>query len=169
VARARRLDAATLLVALAEGLHSEDLSIIEERSAGVDSALDALDRVPKDAVVEVDTSMHTDAYNPEELWIEMPEESDSTQTDTASAEPLPDAAADRDQDDSGHRSEMLNVETEDLSAARSIFAGTHAADDRNGSRPSASDTGAEYDEADSNEAQRAARAALQRWKSSSSE
>jgi aminoglycoside phosphotransferase (APT) family kinase protein len=162
-------DAATLLVALAEGLHSEDLSIIEERSAGVDSALDALDRVPKDAVVEVDTSMHTDAYNPEELWIEMPEESDSTQTDTASAEPLPDAAADRDQDDSGHRSEMLNVETEDLSAARSIFAGTHAADDRNGSRPSASDTGAEYDEADSNEAQRAARAALQRWKSSSSE
>lgn len=162
-------DAATLLVALAEGLHSEDLSIIEERSAGVDSALDALDRVPKDAVVEVDTSMHTDAYNPEELWIEMPEESDSTQTDTASAEPLPDAAADRDQDDGGNRAEMLNVETEDLSAARSIFAGTHAADDRDGSRPSASDTGAEYDDADSDEAQRAARAALQRWKSSSSE
>ncbi|WP_258131368.1 MULTISPECIES: phosphotransferase [unclassified Microbacterium] len=162
-------DAATLLVALAEGLHSEDLSIIEERSAGVDSALDALDRVPKDAVVEVDTSMHTDAYNPEELWIEMPEESDSPQTDTASAEPLPGAAADRDQDDSGHRAEMLNVETEDLSAARSIFAGTHAADDRDGSRPRASDTGAEYDDADSDEAQRAARAALQRWKSSSSE
>ncbi|MGH3691922.1 MAG: hypothetical protein ACRDT7_17400 [Microbacterium sp.] len=162
-------DAAALLVALAEGLHSEDLSIIEERSAGVDSALDALDRVPMDAVVDVDTSMHTDAYNPEELWIEMPDETDPAQTDTASAEPRPGAAAARDQDDSAHRAEMLNVETEDLSAARSIFAGTHGTDDRKDSRPVTSNTDADYDEADSDEAQRAARAALQRWKSSSSE
>ncbi len=108
-------DAAALLDALAEGLRTDDLSIIDARTAGVDSALDALDRVPRGAVTEVDTSMHTDAYNPEELWIEVPEESDSAQTDTESVEPLRTIGTDRDHDDSAHRTEMLNVETEDLS------------------------------------------------------
>ncbi|KAB1887907.1 hypothetical protein F6W70_05620 [Microbacterium maritypicum] len=162
-------DAAALLDALAEGLRTDDLSIIDARTAGVDSALDALDRVPRGAVTEVDTSMHTDAYNPEELWIEVPEESDSAQTDTESVEPLRTVGTDRDHDDSAHRTEMLNVETEDLSEARSIFAGTHSADVGEGTRPAATNAAAAYDEDDSDEAQRAARAALQRWKSSSSE
>lgn len=162
-------DAAALLDALAEGLRTDDLSIIDARTAGVDSALDALDRVPRGAVTEVDTSMHTDAYNPEELWIEVPEESDSAQTDTESVEPLRTVGTDRDHDDSAHRTEMLNVETEDLSEARSIFAGTHTADVGEATRPAAPNAAASYDEDDSDEAQRAARAALQRWKSSSSE
>ncbi|QYG13348.1 hypothetical protein KY497_09245 [Microbacterium sp. PAMC22086] len=162
-------DAAALLDALAEGLRTDDLSIIDARTAGVDSALDALDRVPRGAVTEVDTSMHTDAYNPEELWIEVPEESDSSQTDTESVEPLRTVGTDRDHDDSAHRTEMLNVETEDLSEARSIFAGTHSADVGEATRPAAPNAAAAYDEDDSDEAQRAARAALQRWKSSSSE
>ncbi|MGI0520143.1 hypothetical protein ABY45_06225, partial [Microbacterium maritypicum] len=162
-------DAAALLDALAEGLRTDDLSIIDARTAGVDSALDALDRVPRGAVTEVDTSMHTDAYNPEELWIEVPEESDSAQTDTESVEPLRTVGTDRDHDDSAHRTEMLNVETEDLSEARSIFAGTHSADVGEATRPAATNAAAAYDEDDSDEAQRAARAALQRWKSSSSE
>ncbi|MGD2202527.1 hypothetical protein [Microbacterium maritypicum] len=165
-------DAAALLDALAEGLRTDDLSIIDARTAGVDSALDALDRVPRGAVTEVDTSMHTDAYNPEELWIEVPEESDSAQTNTESMEPLRTVGTDRDHDDSAHRTEMLNVETEDLSEARSIFAGTHTADVGEATRPaaaSAASAAAAYDEDDSDEAQRAARAALQRWKSSSSE
>lgn len=162
-------DAAALLDALAEGLRTDDLSIIDARTAGVDSALDALDRVPRGAVTEVDTSMHTDAYNPEELWIEVPEESDSAQTDTESVEPLRTVGTDRDHDDSAHRTEMLNVETEDLSEARSIFAGTYTADVGEATRPAAPNAAASYDEDDSDEAQRAARAALQRWKSSSSE
>lgn len=162
-------DAAALLDALAEGLRTDDLSIIDARTAGVDSALDALDRVPRGAVTAVDTSMHTDAYNPEELWIEVPEESDSAQTDTESVEPVRTVGTDLDHDDSAHRTEMLNVETEDLSEARSIFAGTHSADVGEATRPAATNAAAAYDEDDSDEAQRAARAALQRWKSSSSE
>ncbi|EYT61183.1 hypothetical protein [Microbacterium sp. UCD-TDU] len=162
-------DAAALLDALAEGLRTDDLSIIDARTAGVDSALDALDRVPRGAVTEVDTSMHTDAYNPEELWIEVPDDSDSAQTDTESVEPLRTVGTDRDHDDSAHRTEMLNVETEDLSEARSIFAGTHTTDVGEATRTAATNAAAAYDEDDSDEAQRAARAALQRWKSSSSE
>ncbi|MBP5803243.1 hypothetical protein J2D78_14230 [Microbacterium maritypicum] len=164
-------DAAALLDALAEGLRTDDLSIIDARTAGVDSALDALDRVPRGAVTEVDTSMHTDAYNPEELWIEVPDDSDSSQTDTESVEPLRTVGTDRDHDDSAHRTEMLNVETEDLSEARSIFAGTHTTDVGEATRPAATNAAAAaaYDDDDSDEAQRAARAALQRWKSSSSE
>ena len=167
--RAFRVGQAEMLDALAEGLRTDDLSIIDARTAGVDSALDALDRVQRSAVTEVDTSMHTDAYNPEELWIEVPEESDSAQTDTESVEPLRTVGTDRDHDDSAHRTEMLNVETEDLSEARSIFAGTHSADVGEATRPAAPNAAAAYDEDDSDEAQRAARAALQRWKSSSSE
>lgn len=162
-------DAAALLDALAEGLRTDDLSIIDARTAGVDSALDALDRVPRGAITEVDTSMHTDAYNPEELWIEVPDDSDSAQTDTESVEPLRTVGTDRDHDDSAHRTEMLNVETEDLSEARSIFAGTHTTDVGEATRTAATSAAAAYDEDDSDEAQRAARAALQRWKSSSSE
>lgn len=161
-------DAAALLDALAEGLRTDDLSIIDEREAGVDSAMDALDRVPRDAVAEVDTSMHTDAYNPEELWIEVPAESDGSPTDVESARSFLPDGDDRENDDD-HRAEMLDVETEDLSEARSIFAGTHGSDVRGESRAPTSNPSAEYDESDSDEAQRAARAALQRWKSSSSE
>ncbi|WP_349884669.1 hypothetical protein ABRP18_011405 [Microbacterium sp. WHRI 7836] len=167
-------DAAALLEALAEGLRTDDLSVIDARSAGVDSAMDALDRVPRDAVTEVDTSMQTDAYNPEELWIDVPAESEEGATDATSTdvvEPLRSGADGQGQerDDSSHRAGMLDLETEDLSEARSIFAGSHSTDaaDRHGASVSHAETA--YDEDDSEEAQRAARAALQRWKSSSSE
>lgn len=165
-------DAASLLTALAEGLRTDDLSIIEARNGGVDSALDALDRVPKNAVADVDTSMHTDAYNPEELWVEPADGSDTAEAETTSAENLPDRASDRRHDDD-RRAEILNVETEDLSGVASLFAGTSgAAGAREDSHPLAPRPEVEheeYDEDDSDEAQRAARAALQRWKSSSSE
>ncbi|WP_282846460.1 hypothetical protein [Microbacterium oxydans] len=171
-------DAAALLEALAEGLRTDDLSVIDARSAGVDSAMDALDRVPRDAVTEVDTSMQTDAYNPEELWIDAPAESVGGPTDENSTdvvEPLGAAIDGRDEgqgqgrNNSSQHAEMLDRETEDLSEARSIFAGTHRTDagDRHGTSGAHSE--AAYDEDDSEEAQRAARAALQRWKSSSSE
>lgn len=167
-------DAAALLTALADGLHSDDLRIIDARGAGVDSALDALDRVPKDTVADVDTSMHTDAYNPEELWAEPAEtadaDADAADAETAAHEPLPGASTDRQDDDRAHRAEMLNIETEDLSGVASLFAGTSgAAGVREDSHPLPPRADAEYGDEDSDEAQRAARAALQRWKSSSSE
>lgn len=165
-------DAAALLTALAEGLHTDDLSIIEERSAGVDSALDALDRVPRDTMAEVDTSMHTDAYNPEELWVEAAEDADPAPADGESAphRGLPDRAADGHDEDGARRAEMLNIETEDLSGVANLFAGTSgAAGAREDSHSLPPHPDAEYGDEDSDEAQRAARAALQRWKSSSSE
>ncbi|KDA06587.1 macrolide 2'-phosphotransferase [Microbacterium sp. CH12i] len=60
-------DAAALLESLAEGLRENDLSVIQARGEGVDSALDALDRVPATAAARVNTSMQTDAYNPADL------------------------------------------------------------------------------------------------------
>src|SRR5690606_8572864 len=60
-------DAAALLDSLAEGLRENDLAVIATRSEGVDSALDALDRVPATAAVSTNTSMETDAFNPADL------------------------------------------------------------------------------------------------------
>lgn len=166
-------DAAALLDALAEGIRTDDLNIVDSRSAGVDSALDALDRVPQDAAAEIDTSMHTDAYNPEELWAKDRDESETADTETAPHDALPRTETDRRTDESAHRAEMLNIETEDLSGVADLFTGTGAAAEaREDSHPLVprrvvEDVEDEGD--DSDEAQRAARAALQRWKSSSSE
>ncbi|MFS6528755.1 phosphotransferase [Microbacterium aurugineum] len=166
-------DAASLLEALAEGLRTDDLAIIDARGVGVDSALDALDRVPKDAVAEVDTSMHTDAYNPEELWADSAEREEGEATGTASStEPTTTASGER-VDDTDRRAGMLDIETEDLSGVASLFAGTNgpasAREDSHPRPPRSDDEYGDFDENDSDEAQRAARAALQRWKSSSSE
>lgn len=144
-------DAAALLEALADGLHSDDLTVISSHGEGVDSAMDALDSVPASAVAAVDTSMQTDAYNPNELWrdedLDAPERAEAVDGDDA-------------QNDAAHRAEAAALDTEDLSSLR----------------PSTSDGGGSgisqgEDEGTSpeDEAQRAARAALQRWKSSDSE
>lgn len=144
-------DAAALLEALADGLHSDDLTVISSRGEGVDSAMDALDSVPASAVAAVDTSMQTDAYNPNELWRD---------EDLDAAERAEAVDGDDAQDDAAHRAEAAALDTEDLSSLR----------------PSTSDGGGSgisqgEDEGSSpeDEAQRAARAALQRWKSSDSE
>lgn len=126
-------DAAALLEALADGLRSDDLTVIAARGNGVDQALDALEHVPTTPPTGVNTSMQTDAYNPDELL-------------AAEADLSPGDA------------------TEDLSEiAESGLLPTDApqsggADDR----PRSDADSAE-------EAQRAARAALQRWTSSASE
>lgn len=60
-------DAAALLEALAEGLRENDLTVIAARGEGVDSAMDALGRVPATTASAANTSMQTDAYNPEDL------------------------------------------------------------------------------------------------------
>ncbi|MGW8484300.1 phosphotransferase [Microbacterium sp. NPDC055903] len=117
-------DAAALLNALADGLRSDDLAVISARD-GVDSALEALENVPR-TTPAVDTSMQTDAYNPEELWLD------------PGQDPVgdPDATADlTDVSTAG----LLPVDVPETAATPE------------------------------DEAQRAARAALQRWTSSSSE
>ena len=135
-------DAAALLEALADGLRTDDLSVIAARSEGVDSAMEALDRVPADAVAGIDTSMQTDAYNPDQLW----------------RDEEPDAS------DEAHRAQVGSLETEDLTALRDAQAESSPAAERSEAAPRG-----EAEESPEDEAQRAARAALQRWKSSASE
>lgn len=138
-------DAAGLLEALADGLRSDDLTVIAARSEGVDSAMDALDRVPVDAVSGIDTSMQTDAYNPSQLW----------QDDEPEAESSVDA----------YRAEVGSLETEDLTALRDAHGETGSVRETTAALPADEHS----EDAPEDEAQRAARAALQRWKSSSSE
>lgn len=182
-------DAAALLESLAEGLRTDDLSIIAARSEGVDSALDALGRVPATTAAEVDTSMQTDAYNPNELWADGGSDTDDADADARDSDAETFAppwtaerhdTADVQSAEAAHRAEMLNVETEDLSGVAGLFAGTNgAAGVREDSHPltprparaepTRDDASDDDSGDDSEEAQRAARAALQRWKSSSSE
>ena len=131
-------DAAGLLEALADGLRENDLSVISTRDDGVDSALDALDRVPATAGMKINTSMQTDAYNPADLL------------------PGEDSPA----EDSGDATEDLREVAESDLLPRDETATTRRSDDDN-------DEATGTDSAE--EAQRAARAALQRWTSSSSE
>ncbi len=156
-------DAAALLQALADGLHSDDLSVIASRDAGVDSAMDALDRVPAGAVSGVDTSMQTDAYNPEDLWHTSDDE--RTGDITAATE-------------AARRAQVGSLETEDLSGVRDsledLDSGTTGdqapiESTRREAEPASADDDDSASGSPEDEAQRAARAALQRWKSSSSE
>lgn len=156
-------DAAALLEALADGLHNDDLGVIASRNEGVESALDALDRVPVGAVSGTDTSMQTDAYNPNDLWRDADPDADAQNTSDLS-----------DTADAARRLQVGALETEDLSAVRGQVSEEEqgaervAAEDIDRARRSESaddsDEGSPEDEA-----QRAARAALQRWKSSDSE
>ncbi|MFK4853304.1 phosphotransferase [Microbacterium sp. ZW T6_19] len=143
-------DAAALLEALADGLHAGDLTVIAARSEGVDSAMDALDSVPAGAVPTADTSMRTDAYNPNELWRD--EDLDTADRDDPA------------RDDAAHRAEVAGLDTEDLSSLRASTTSGDA-----GSGPGLPERADDDSSSPEDEAQRAARAALQRWKSSDSE
>ena len=147
-------DAAALLEALAEGLHSDDLSVIASRRDGVESAMDALDRVPASAAASVDTSMQTDAYNPEQLW--PASDDDLTDDHTAAAE-------------AARRAQAGALETEDLSGVRDSFSESGHDEAPHQGDPARSAADSSESGSPEDEAQRAARAALQRWKSSDSE
>lgn len=159
-------DAAALLEALAGGLHADDLTVIGSRGDGVDSAMDALDRVPESAATGVDTSMQTDAYNPDELWRDEAHPTDASEgspTDDDGTHDLTEAAS-----DAAHRLEAGGWETEDLSGVRDDL--RDVPDDTRETRRTADRPAAEDDvHSPEEEAQRAARAALQRWRSSDSE
>ncbi|MCR2809788.1 MULTISPECIES: aminoglycoside phosphotransferase [unclassified Microbacterium] len=69
-----REDAVALLESLAAGVRDDD--IVPDAALGVDDAIALLDRVPDAQSTPVDTSMHTDAYDPEELalWLSADED-----------------------------------------------------------------------------------------------
>ncbi len=146
-------DAAALLEALAEGLRENDLSVIAQRSDGVDSALDALGRVPETAATRINTAMETDAYNPEDL---MPGEDDESLEDdeNGSGRPEGDAYVGEPTADLSEVTKSRLLQPDD---AEHVDAPVDASGrDSSGADPA-------------DEAQRAARAALQRWTNSSSE
>lgn len=149
-------DAAALLEALAEGLRTDDLHVISRRQDAVDSAMDALDRVPAGAIAGADTSMQTDAYRPDELWQEEPADAETSDLSDAAAE-------------ASRRVQVGGLATEDLSSVRSGSddhdGHEHRADQR---EPVAGTEVGDDPGTPEDEAQRAARAALQRWKSSDS-
>jgi aminoglycoside phosphotransferase (APT) family kinase protein len=128
-------DAVSLLESLADGVGGEDL--VAEADLDVDGAIALLGRVPE-STPAVDTSMQTDAYDPEELslWV-----------------------AD---DDSGAEAEAVPVAYEGVETAPIDLPGLRAAGDAG---PIPEDDQAEAED----EAERASRAAFQRWTSSSSE
>lgn len=166
-------DASALLESLAEGAR-EDLTVPESGGTDVETAMDALDRVPGEDAVAVDTTMQTDAYRPEHLWV-AGEDSDSSaeadeQDTSASGSAAPSTPASADPDATGPISDV----TEDLSGVTGARASeTSAASERQDAlqqRPVHDENGQQESVADdSDEAQRAARAALQRWTSSASE
>lgn len=145
-------DAAALLESLAEGIRERDLAVIASRGDGVDSALDALDRVPDTAAARTHTSMETDAYNPDDLDFTAEEH---------------DAAAADATEDLSDLTESDLLPREDAPSEDDDDTDDDAAEEPADRQPAerASDSAADPAE----DAQRAARAALQRWTNSSSE
>ncbi|MGB4137423.1 MAG: phosphotransferase, partial [Microbacterium sp.] len=194
-------DAAALLESLAESAQ-DDLRVHGE-AHGVDSAMDALDRVPETPVAGADTSMQTDAYRPEDLWAaEAEDETDGEggaepespdEPDPRASAPEEAPVASEDQKLPLWAGDPAEQETQDLTdlaaeaeaagvtgvrgshgagltdAPPADTAGTTAGADASGTTK-VLPLGDSEDPLDSaEEAQRAARAALQRWTSSSSE
>ncbi|MBN8205664.1 hypothetical protein JF550_06795 [Microbacterium esteraromaticum] len=175
-------DAAALLESLSDGLRNDDLRVVATYTGGVDSALDVLDQVPETVAASVDTSMQTDAYRPEDLvWHTDAgdEDADAAEDENAAAE---DSSADRPsweeptQDLTGAarlaEADIDSPETTASDAAGEPTAvrhgdGEHADADQGKTEHSDESEHSDMDSAE--EAQRAARAALQRWTNSGSE
>lgn len=172
-------DAAALLESLAEGVR-QDLSVPTAGGSDVETAMDALDRMPVSDAAPVDTGMQTDAYRPEELWVEADEADDADQDRSDTAEPdgsdaepeisRESADAAPASTDSDATAPVAGDATEDLSDISGVR-GSHgsragtARDTHATPETTQDDTPADASE----EAQRAARAALQRWTNSGSE
>jgi aminoglycoside phosphotransferase (APT) family kinase protein len=174
-------DAAALLESLSDGLRSDDLRVIASYTGGVDSALDVLDRTPDTTSVAVDTSMQTDAYRPEDLWLdeeaatsEHPDaagrtddgdESEPAEGDARAASGTTASQADTAALSDAGESAAWDAPTQDLTEVSGVRGSTHSS-----TGPVAASAAEQPSDIDSaEEAQRAARAALQRWTSSDSE
>lgn len=103
-------DAVELLESLATGVAGEDL--LHDAALDVDDAIALLDRVPGPTAPAIDTSMHTDAYDPEELAQWMADEFDD---EPAAPDAAP--AADIDTDSTSDTETDTDTET---SAARAF-------------------------------------------------
>ena len=133
-------DAVGLLDSLAAGVRDDD--IVPDSALGVDDAIALLDRVPDSHAAPLDTSMHTDAYDPEELalWVTADDTDDAVPADAAPA-----------------AAEPLVAHDDDSTAPIDISSFTHRRTDTGARSTDADDTDAQAD------AERASDAALRRW------
>ncbi|MGX1695685.1 phosphotransferase [Microbacterium keratanolyticum] len=169
-------DAAALLDALADGVRDEDLIPRARRTSDVDEAMSALDSVPAHAAPAADTSMHTDAYDPGEFY-----GADTRGYEIGASEPEDGAV---DTATTAAQPRLFDPEDPDVeeTAADDTAARGASADDDLATgaidlpEPSmliedvAAHTEAQqHRAAEEEDAQRAARAAFQRWTNSSSE
>ncbi len=90
-------DAVGLLESLSAGVREDD--IVPPSALGVDDAIALLDRVPDAQPASVDTSMHTDAYDPEELSLWVPAEDADEAGEAGGSAPAPAAAPSTAHDD----------------------------------------------------------------------
>ncbi|GAA4490796.1 hypothetical protein GCM10023171_33620 [Microbacterium panaciterrae] len=173
-------DAATLLDALADGIH-DDLAPRHHPGAGVDEAMSALDRVPERAPNPIDTSMQTDTYDAAAFAGLTADDTSAFgprggQRDPESSAPEASEASDEhaaveaasDHEATGPIADLDPNATAELGELRDELTG----DERQTPRPRTllpSEGGIAGEETDVAEAQRAARAAFQRWTSASSE
>jgi len=131
-------DAVVLLESLAESVRHDDL-VPGSLGEPLDDAIAILDSVPTPAAPDVDTSMQTDAYDPEELSLFLDDAEDATDAGPGTAASFDD------------------VSTAPIDLVAWADARTTADDDE----------GADADPAaDAAEADRAAREALRRWAAS---
>lgn len=137
-------DAVGLLESLSAGVRDDD--IVPPSSLGVDDAIALLDRVPDAQPGSVDTSMHTDAYDPEELSLWVPADEADETSDTRGAS----RASDSERDDTGSAHEDDSTAPIDISAWT-----TRRTDGAAGPETAPEDAQAE--------AERASDAALRRW------
>ncbi|GGH33208.1 phosphotransferase [Microbacterium album] len=144
-------DAAALLESLADGVRDDVLlaGLDAEGRTDIDDALSALAQVPETTPLPADTSMHTDAYGPEELSL-TPEASWS--------------------EEKRARAVAATEETQPID--RASLRALDAVDEALGHRePPTTDRipADEGDQSAADDAARSTRAAFQRWRSSSSE
>jgi macrolide phosphotransferase len=138
-------DAVGLLETLAAGVADED--ILTDAPLDVDDAIALLDRMPEASAVVADTSMHTDAYDPEELslWVTPDEDAPHPGQDTVEV-----------------RIEDLATSPIDLAGVRAAKEAEQGAGARSG--PAQVDDGDDAHDGDAvAEAERASEAALRRW------
>jgi len=159
-------DAVGLLDALAAGVAGDD--IVTDAALDVDDAIALLERTPDAAPATVDTSMQTDAYDPQELslWVTTEADDGTLQFGAAHVEHVDGEAGAHDAD------AYESADAPDPAAANdeSSAAPTWDADDVSTAPVELPALPADQDPLDEvREAERASRAAFQRWTSSDSE
>ncbi|MFF0909999.1 aminoglycoside phosphotransferase [Microbacterium enclense] len=152
-------DAVALLTALADGVRGDH--IVPDSRADIDDAMALVERVPPTAAAPIDTSMQTDAYDPEALSLYLAAERDRLAAeDAAPADPARENAFDltglREPEDPGA---TVPVDLDGWTPPR-----TGSLDAAPDEAPiSAGDVPHDVTAQDEEDAVRASRAALRRW------